>query len=133
VPPSAQQQIEGTRAPMTRLRRRKCQDLPPQPGLFEPPWDGTLQNARPVGAQTPAGYDQDAAKPRVAGGVNKSSDGAMRFGLSHAMQVEAGFDPVVAALQPLGVGVVDPREAIERGVPQRHIRLARLNCDRGRC
>jgi hypothetical protein len=131
--PPAQQQVEGARAPMARLCRRDRQDLPPQPGLFEPPRNRALQNAGPVGVQTPTGDDQDAAKSRVARCVNKCSDGAMRFGLGHAVQVEAGFDPMVAALQPLGVGAVDPREPIERGMPQRHIRLARLNRYRGRC
>jgi hypothetical protein len=133
APPPTQQQVQGACTPMARLCRRDRQDLPPQPGLFEPLRNRALQNARSVGAQAPTGDDQDAAKPGVARGVNKLGKHAMRFGLGHAMQVEAGFDPVVAALQPLGVSAVDPREPIERRARQRHIRSARLNRYRWRC
>jgi hypothetical protein len=38
----------------------------------------------------------------------------MRLGLRHSMQIESCLDFVQTALQPLGVGAVDSREAIER-------------------
>ncbi len=37
----------------------------------------------------------------------------MRLGLGHSVQIEACLDPVLTALQPFGVGAVDPGKAIE--------------------
>ena len=38
----------------------------------------------------------------------------MRLGLGHSVQIEACLDPVQTALQPFGVGAVDPGKAVER-------------------
>ncbi len=44
----------------------------------------------------------------------------MRLGLAHSVKIEACLDPVHPALQPFGVGAVDPGKTIERR--QRHRR-----------
>jgi len=44
----------------------------------------------------------------------------MRLGLGHSVKIEAGLDTVHTALQPFGVGAVDPGKTIERR--QRHMR-----------
>ena len=106
---------------MARLRGRDRQELPPQHGLFEPSRNRAFQHARPVGTEASTGDDQDTAKSRIARGMNKCSEGAVRLGLGHTMQVEASFDPMVAALQPLGVGAVNPGEAIKSRGRDRHI------------
>jgi hypothetical protein len=38
----------------------------------------------------------------------------MRLGLGHPVKIEACLDPVPTALQPFGVGAVDPGKTIER-------------------
>src|SRR6516165_9944122 len=43
----------------------------------------------------------------------------MRFGLGPSVQIETGLDRVEAALQPLGVGPVDPRKMVQRRRPNR--------------
>ena len=47
----------------------------------------------------------------------------MRLGLAHPVKIEARLDPVPTALQPFGVGAVDPGKPIERR--QRHMRRCR--------
>ena len=44
----------------------------------------------------------------------------MRLGLGHSVKIEACLDPVQTALQPFGVGAVDPGKPIEWR--QRHMR-----------
>jgi len=44
----------------------------------------------------------------------------MRLGLGHTVKIEACLDLVHTALQPFGVGAVDPGKTIERR--QRHMR-----------
>src|SRR5215469_18526056 len=117
---------------MARLRGRDCQDLPPQHGLFEPSRNRAFQNARTVGTEASTGDDQDTAKSRIARGMNKCEECTMRLGLRHAVQVETRLDPVEAALQPLGVGAVDPGEAIKSRGRYRHIRSLLLDLDRRR-
>lgn len=43
----------------------------------------------------------------------------MRLGLGHPVKIEARFDPVQTALQPFGIGAVDPGKTVERR--QRHM------------
>ena len=117
---------------MARLRGRDCQELPPQHGLFEPSRNRAFQHARPVGTETSTGDDQDTAKSGIARGMNKCEECTMRLGLRHAVQVEARLDPVEAALQPLGVGAVDPGEAIKSRGRYRHIRSLLLDLHRRR-
>ena len=38
----------------------------------------------------------------------------MRLGLGHSMKIETRLDRVQTALQPLGIGAIDPGKSIER-------------------
>jgi hypothetical protein len=45
---------------------------------------------------------------------DEGREGAMRLGLGHPMEIKACLDPVQTALQPFGIGTVDPGKLIER-------------------
>jgi len=93
---------------MLRLRRRDCQDLPPQLRFFEPARNRTLQNPRPALPQPPPGNDEHAALSRVPRGNDKRKERFVRLGLGHPMQIEPRLYPVQTALQPFSIGAVDP-------------------------
>ena len=58
--------------------------------------------------------DEQTALSRLMGSRDKGGECSMSLGLRHSMQIESCLDCVQTALQPLGVGAVDPGEAIER-------------------
>jgi len=115
----AQQQVERSRAPVPRLRRRDGEDLPPQLRLFEPPWDRALEHPWSARTETSAGDHQDAAPSGVSRLADKHREGAMRFGLGHSVQIEAVLDRVEATLQTFGTRPIDPGEAIKGRGPNR--------------
>jgi hypothetical protein len=48
------------------------------------------------------------------GSGDKDGERAMRLGLRHPVQIQSCLDLVKTAFEPLGVGAIDPDEAIER-------------------
>ncbi len=77
------------------------------PGLLWPsPAPGDHKNATP------------SCGPRHR---DEGRESGVRFGLSHSVQIEVCLDPMQTALQPFGVGAVDPGKSIER----RHARGGR--------
>lgn len=101
-----------------RLRRRDCEDVPPQLRLFQPARNRSLEDARPALPESPPGDDQHAAPSRGARRRDEGGECLMRLGLGHAVKIKACLDPVQPALQPFGIGAVDPGKTIER----RHVR-----------
>lgn len=98
---------------MARLGWRNCKDQSPQLWLFEPPRKRPFEDPRPAGTQPPSGDDEQAAPSGLVGSRDKGGQCSMGLGLRHSMQIESCLDFVQTALQPLGVGAVDPGEAIE--------------------
>ena len=103
---------------MLRLRRCDREDLPPQLRFLQPARNRTLEDARPALAKSPPSDDEHAPPSRRARRRDEGTEGPMRLGLGHSVKIEAGLDTVHTALQPFGVGAVDPSETIER----RHMR-----------
>ena len=99
---------------MLRLRRRDRQDLPPQLRLLQPARNRTLEDARPALPEPPPGDDEHATPRRGARRGDEGRKGSMRLGLGHPVKIEACLYPVQTALQPFGVGAVDPGKTVER-------------------
>ena len=49
----------------------------------------------------------------------------MGLGLGHSVEIEHRLDPAQAALQPFGIGPVDPGEAIQRRLDMPRTRILR--------
>ena len=111
---ASQQQIACPRTPVLWLRRRDREDLPPQLRLLQPARNRTLEDARPALPEAPPGDDEHATPSRGARRGDEARECPMRLGLGHSMKIQACLDPVQTALQPFGVGAVDPSKTIER-------------------
>jgi len=86
--------------------------MPAQLGLVQPARHRALQDAAADPAV--AGDDQHAPPAGSARAADKAEQGAVRLGLSHAVQVEPRLDRAAAALQALGGGAIDTGEIVER-------------------
>jgi hypothetical protein len=95
-----------------RLGRRDREDVPPQLRFLQPARNRTLEDARPALAE-PAPSDDEHATPSYGPrGRDESKEGPMRLGLGHSVKIEACLDLVQTALQPFGVGAVNPGKTI---------------------
>jgi hypothetical protein len=99
---------------MARLRRRDGEDSLPQLWLFEPPRNQPLEDSRPARTQPSSRNDEHATSSRIVGSRYEGGERAMRLGLRHPMQVKSRLNFMLAALEPLGIGAIDPGKAVER-------------------
>lgn len=117
---AAKQQIGGPGTPVLRLRRRDREDVPPQLRFLQPARNRTLEDARPALPEPPPSDDEYATPSDGPRACDEGKKGPMRLGLGHSVKIKACLDLVQTALQPFGVGTVNPGKAIERW--QRHMR-----------
>jgi len=90
------------------------QDPPPQLRLFQPSRHRFLENPGPARTQSSSRDDEHAAPSGIVGSRDKSGERVMRLGLRHPVQIQSCLDLAKTALEPLGIGAIDPGEAIER-------------------
>jgi hypothetical protein len=119
-PVSAQQQVGRAGTSMVRLGWCNRENMPPQLRFFQPPRNRALEHSRPAWAESPTGDDEYTAPSSIARCRDKGGEFPMRLGLGQSVQIEACFDLVQTALQPLGICAVDPGKTVEcrGGVPR---------------
>jgi hypothetical protein len=115
---------------MVRLGWRNRENMPPQLRFFQPPRHRALEHPGPAWAEPPSGDDEYAAPSGIAGCSDKGGKFPVCLGLGHSVQIEACFDLVQTALQPLGICPVDPGKTVQRCGGLRQTRTVLLSWGR---
>ena len=134
-PGPAQEDVGSAGASVPRLGWCDGEDPPPQLPLFQPSRNRSLEDPGPARTQSSSRDDEHAAPSGTVGSRDKSGERAMRHGLRHPVQIQSCLDLAKTALEPLGIGAIDPGEAIERCSWRRRdgVRLLELNRTWIRC
>jgi len=111
-PGPAQEDVGSARTSVTRLGWRDVEDPPPQLRFFQPSRNRSLEDPGPARTQSSSGDDKHAAPSGIVGSRDKGGERAMRLGLCHPVQIQRCFDLAKTALESLGIGAIDPGEAV---------------------
>jgi len=113
-PGPAQEDVGSAGASVPRLGWCDGEDPVPQLRLFQPSRNRFLEDPGPARTQSSSRDDKHTAPSGIVRGGDKSGERAMRLDLRHPVQIQSSLDLAKTALEPLGIGAVDPGEAIQR-------------------